>query len=79
MTIKSKAVQFTRAEAEALMNMMQHCGITSCDAVRPYEVAALKNVHESLPIAARTRIVLSLNDKIWSAWADTHPEEGPFK
>lgn len=78
---KSKPVQFTRAEAEALMNLM---ALSSVQCVHESQLditdrVNIKAVHESLPIAARVRTVLSLNAKIWEVWAETHPEEGPFK
>lgn len=61
------------------MNLMAHGGVQSVDAIRPHEVLKLKEVHGSLPVTARSRTVLNLNAKIWEAWAETHPEEGPFK
>lgn len=81
MGIKSKPVQFTRAEAEALMNLMHHSGVqaTFIGNLGDKEKEAIRTVHSDLPIAARNRTVLALNTKIWEAWADTHPEEGPFK
>lgn len=76
--MKSRVVQFTRAETEALLALIHHAGVTSvigCESER----VALNKVYAELPFAARRRTANTLNDKIWSAWADTHPEEGPFK
>ncbi len=75
---KSRSIQFTRAETEALLALIQHVGVSSIVG-NDYEKEALNDVYSSLPIAARRRTANSLNTKIWEAWADTHPEEGPFK
>lgn len=78
--MKSRAVHFTRAEAEALLNLMHFSGFTGVQSSMSKEDAkAVDEVHNSLPIAARKRTAAMLNDKIWNIWADTHPEEGPFK
>lgn len=76
--MKSRSVQFSRAETEALLALIHHVGVSSvagCESER----AAVNEVYCALPIAARRRTANTLNDKIWSVWADTHPEEGPFK
>lgn len=76
--MKSRNVQFSRAEAEALLSLIQYVGVSSING-NDHEKEALNKVYASLPIFARRRVANALNDKIWSAWADTHPEEGPFK
>lgn len=76
---QSSMMCFTRGEAEALMLLIHHVGVTSVWTIQDSEKEAIKTVYSDLPIAARDRIVKSLNAKIWGAWADTHPEEGPFK
>ena len=75
---KSRAVQFSRAETEALLLLIQHVGV-SAPFNNDREKEAVNTVYYGLPIVARRRTANSLNEMIWSLWADTHPEEGPFK
>lgn len=75
---KSRTFQLTRGETEALLCLLYHAGVSS-SFPDPDEKARMREVYANLPIAARSRIVSGLNEKIWNAWADTHPEEGPFK
>lgn len=75
----SQMMRFTRGETEALMALIHHAGVSSVWGPAEQEKEALRTVYAALPIAARRKIANSLNHKIWGAWADTHPEEGPFK
>lgn len=76
--MKKVSVEFTRAECEALLILIQHVGVSSVF-INDYQQDALREVYGALPIAARKPVVSSLNTKIWECWAKTHPEEGPFK
>lgn len=69
MAIKSRPVTFTRGEAEAILCLCQHIS----------DKATAASILDSIPSPARTYIIKNLTEKAWHIWADTHPEEGPFK
>lgn len=72
--MKNAKVILTRAETEALISVL--CVL---ELGEPTSKDKLAKAYPNMPVLARSRVNANLCDKIWSAWADTHPEEGPFK
>ncbi|QPI17983.1 hypothetical protein POP12_191 [Pectobacterium phage POP12] len=74
---KTTLPDLSKGETDVLLTLLQT--IPYLPGAPEFKKEERKEMFPNIPFAARDRIISSLHQKIWKAWADMHPEEGPFK